>query len=720
MSIYSFGSFSLDADARVLLRDGEPVPTAGKTLDTLLVLVKNAGRLIDKDEFLSLLWPDTVVEEANLTQSISTVRRVLGDNPKHHRYIATVAGRGYQFVAPVTESSVKAQQKTEEPAANRGKRRRISAPLFAIAISLVLLAGVILWREESSHQNPTIPRQPRRLTSRPGVETMPAFSPDGGRLAYVHSERDPFAMHFLRSQSAQANIYIKLVEAGTEIQLTKHAGADYHPAWSADGEYLAFYRYAPGGSGYYTISALGGPERRITDEPADSAGIAWVPEEGRLRHLVVASLSEGSHASPLTEISVETGDRRQLTFPPARTLGDAWPAFSPDGKTLAFARIKDSNAFDICLMSVPQRTSMRCLPLDASFPTGLAWTPAGNALVGTSLVGMAPHLWRYELKSGSVSFLASGIEGAAEYPSVSLQGRLAFSLASRKADIWQLDLASIRPGTAPNPQRIAYSSQLDADPSYSPDGHKIAFGSIRESYPEIWVTEIGTQVSAQLTHLRGTGSPSWSPNGMQIAFDQTDSKGRQIYIIAAGGGEPRQITTGVAENVVPSWSGDGKSVYFSSNRKGDFQIWKCTAKTGETQADPAVQVTQAGGFRAYESQDRNYLFYAKGRGRKGLWRRSLVSNSGKEESVYEALQEWGWWALGPRLVYFLEAPDNDNSQIRLQALDMSNGRVQVLTNLSLPVLPGSVDLAISRDGRFLAFSQVNPMEADIMLIEKAD
>ena len=98
---YRFGSFELDPEARLLCRDGEPVPVSGKTLDTLVVLVENRGRLVDKEELLSRVWTGSIVEEANLTQTIFTVRKVLGDSPKDHRYIATIAGRGYQFVAPV-------------------------------------------------------------------------------------------------------------------------------------------------------------------------------------------------------------------------------------------------------------------------------------------------------------------------------------------------------------------------------------------------------------------------------------------------------------------------------------------------------------------------------------------------------------------------------------------------------------------------------------------
>src|ERR1700689_4827432 len=103
MPRYTFGPFSLDTEARLLLQDCEPVQIAGKTFDTLAALVENRGRLVDKEEPLSRAWPGTVVEEANLSQAIFTVRKILGDSPKDPRYIATIAGRAYQFVAPVIE-----------------------------------------------------------------------------------------------------------------------------------------------------------------------------------------------------------------------------------------------------------------------------------------------------------------------------------------------------------------------------------------------------------------------------------------------------------------------------------------------------------------------------------------------------------------------------------------------------------------------------------------
>jgi Tol biopolymer transport system component len=127
---------------------------------------------------------------------------------------------------------------------------------------------------------------------------MPAFSPDGKQIAYVRSEHDPIGMHFWRRQVGQANIYTKLIGAATELRLTQHPGADYYPAWSPDGQYIAFYRDAPDASGLYLVSALGGPERRITQEEIEISGIVWLPDG---HHLVLSRVAEGSRSSPLIE-----------------------------------------------------------------------------------------------------------------------------------------------------------------------------------------------------------------------------------------------------------------------------------------------------------------------------------------------------------------------------------------------------------------------------------
>src|SRR5438132_14387614 len=101
---YEFGAFSLDPTERLLLRAGEPVPLLPKVFDILLVLVRHQGQVLEKDALLKQVWPDTFVEEANLSVHISALRKALGEGPNEHQYIETLPRRGYRFVAPVKES----------------------------------------------------------------------------------------------------------------------------------------------------------------------------------------------------------------------------------------------------------------------------------------------------------------------------------------------------------------------------------------------------------------------------------------------------------------------------------------------------------------------------------------------------------------------------------------------------------------------------------------
>jgi len=134
---YEFGDFRIDPQRRVLMSrmSGEPVTVTGKVFDTLLYLVEHAGELLDKRTLMEALWPRVVVEEGNLTQTIHTLRRILGERPGEHRYIVTVPGRGYRFVAPVTTCEIQ-----EEPRASldshsspRSSRRRSARRTTAAA-----------------------------------------------------------------------------------------------------------------------------------------------------------------------------------------------------------------------------------------------------------------------------------------------------------------------------------------------------------------------------------------------------------------------------------------------------------------------------------------------------------------------------------------------------------------------------------------------------------
>ncbi len=171
--IYEFGDFRLDAEKRLLWREDEPVPLTSRVFETLLYMVEHHDTVLDKERLMEAVWPDSIVEENNLTQNISTLRRVFGETPGSHRFIVTIPGRGYRFVAEVTlreadagpepqripETAIEpAETETERvasvsqpnhPAASRSFRPILLATAAVLALSV---AAIFFWRGRT--QNP--------------------------------------------------------------------------------------------------------------------------------------------------------------------------------------------------------------------------------------------------------------------------------------------------------------------------------------------------------------------------------------------------------------------------------------------------------------------------------------------------------------------------------------------------------------------------------------
>lgn len=161
-NIYHFGDFRLDAGKRLLTRNGETIPLTPKVFDTLLYLVKHHGAVLDKNELMEAIWPFTVVEENNLNQTISALRRVFGESPGANRFIATVPGRGYSFVANVRNVVAESHNYNEtNQTASKWKpifsRRRSQVLALVLAVFAVGLAFVIRYIVSSANSVESTP-----------------------------------------------------------------------------------------------------------------------------------------------------------------------------------------------------------------------------------------------------------------------------------------------------------------------------------------------------------------------------------------------------------------------------------------------------------------------------------------------------------------------------------------------------------------------------------
>lgn len=735
---YEFGSFRLETTERILLRDQEFVPLTPKAYETLLALVESGGRIVEKEELLKKIWPDTIVEEVSLAKKVSILRRTLGEDITHH-YIETVPRRGYRFVAavrelwqegepPISDQSGAAIEPVATDLENRGAKiamplPRNSMPLSAgsvlqsfsvgrlvwltVLVGVGLLTGLSFWRVASrpASRASTIPLKTIPLTTFQGRENQLAFSPDGNQMAFVWNG----------PKDDNPEIYVSLIGAESPLRLTTNPAEDTKPVWSPDGRYLAFMRQLPDSTAFYLIPALGGAERKLVDVfpyqvPSPGNSPYYSPDG---KYLAVPDKSSAADPLSIFLVSVVSGEKRRITSPPLG-MGDHYPAFSPDGKMLAFVRANSLSTDDLYVLPLaggePKRLTFEGTPIQ-----GVAWTSNSKEIIFSSRRNdSATHIWRIAAGGGTPERIDT-VGKAVQSPAVSLHGnRLAYTQLFDDVNIWQIELDSA--GRGRSQTELIASTFWDHGPDYSPDGRKIVFASSRSGGDGIWVCESDGSKPRLLIDCGPyvSGTPRWSPDGRWIAFDSRsnmpDTDGNpDIFVISADGGQPRQLTKDPAEDVVPSWSRDGRWIYFGSRRSGSLQIWKVPAEGG-----PATQVTQQGGFEGFEGLDGKFLYYTKDRCVPGIWR--MPTAGGPEELVtdYHQAGRWRYWRVADRGIYFATGTSDGPLLEFFNFATQQTMEVFRLVRGPEKYIPG---LAVSPDGRSVLYARMDHSGSDIMMVE---
>lgn len=583
----------------------------------------------------------------------------------------------------------------------------------------------------------------RTFTGLPGQELRPSFSPDGKQLAFGWKGENP----------DNFDIYVQLVDEPTALRLTLNPAPDYNPVWSPDGHYIAFLRDTQAGTEILRIRAAGGAVEEelhvsAVRRPWPVCGLSWSPN-GRFLAIVDGDAERGLPSVFL--LNIETREKHQLTAPPAASW-DGLPAFSPDGRSLAFIRGRDRPLGDIHVLRLSDngqpRGEPRRVTADNVFIHGLDWTADGGGIVFSSTRGGVWALWRVRVSGGEPERLPVGGNNAF-WPSVSKkENRLAYSEGVDDWNIWRVAApgggATDDPAAAP--LRISPSPQIDQDGMFSPDGRAIVWASAHSGSHQIWITNSDGSQPRQLTHFEplGAAEPRWSPDGAEIAFNGYTRRSRNVNVIRASGGMPRQLTTGGFDEDVFGWSHDGRWVYFGSDRGTGAALWKAPASGGSpvllapNGRQPAESldgrfvyyggpesslwmVPMSGGtpvrvarngWGPVVSPDGKFVCYQGPGG--SIWR---VPASGGEPALVVKTNPRALWTLATGGIYVRDA--DAKSGPSMEVFSLAGIRTAALRLPGKPdrYLPYDSGLSVSPDGRWILYMRVDRTEADIMLVD---
>jgi Tol biopolymer transport system component len=591
-------------------------------------------------------------------------------------------------------------------------RRSIRGLLAALAALIVLVGGLLTWRSRSGPP----PMRLLPVTTMAGTESTPSFSPDGTQVAFSwEGEGRP------AGALADRDIWIKLV-AGTEMRrLTSGPGDDWNPSWSPDGSQVAFLRIAkpdatagdPNEGAVNVISTLGGQERRLGFE-ARFSQLAWSPDG---RWIAAGRMGRDGETDPgasgIHVIPVAGGDSRAITTPP-QPGWDTHPAFSPDGRRLAYVSCTGTitppcDVFVLDLddamkgSSPPRRLSDRSGAIH-----GVAWTRDGRHVVyARSFMyfngrGMGSHLWRVAAGGGAPERIELAPPGSFAPATTPARDRLLFGL-----DRSDIDIYGYEPGGTVRP--VMASSWVDYGPRFSPDGRRIAFESFRSGDTKnIWVADADGSNPVQLTQPPNQdGSPGWSPDGRRIVFSRSEpNQLPDIWTMDADGGSQRHLTEGGPYETVPVWSRDGRWIYYREDRKDGQDILKIAADGG-----PRERITKTGRFiMVEESPDGRAIFYTTREGQGPLYRLALDTRieTKVEDCVFSRAL-----ASTARALYYVGCTGDREAPVH--RLETSTGQHHLVGKIDRE---GAImGLAVSADERTILYGREIPWNSDLMMIE---
>ncbi len=681
--VVRFGTYEVDLRSGELRKNGLKVRLTGQPFQILTILLERPGELVPREELQKRLWPgDTFVDfDSGLNAAVNRVREALGDSAENPRFVETLPKRGYRFIGQV-EGPPQVDSIESQPAvdgrqngiAGRGWKVGIAAGSVILLTVFVLLFPPIARRFLRQSQPQLLEAVP--LTALPGQEISPSFSPDGSQVAFGWNGEN---------HGAGFDLYVKVIGTDKPLRLTNHPAPWLGVAWSPNGRSIAVNRLNIDDRGIFLVPALGGPERKLASTNnfalwAPDAALSWSPDGKQLAFADHPPLA--GYSTQIYLLSLETLEKKRMETGCDWSFG---PGFSPLEDSLVYICLRDDGDYSLNLLDLREGKNKRLFAglLRIRDPM---WTRDGARIVfsygsgSTPFAGAGGNLWQIALgRTEAPDKMPFGHDGTSAIVSSS-SNRLAYVQTQINGNIWRVDLDDAKAKA----RILVTSTREQYDPIISPDGRRIVFRSNRSGSDEIWVCDSDGSNAQQLTSFGGalTGTPRWSPDGKEIVFDSRAGGEANVYVIDANGGVPRKLETETRMNSLPSWSHDGKWIYFASGlTHSNLTLWRVAATGGR-----AVQLTNTASIMPIESPDGQYVYFVRFTERKfRLWR---IRPDGSGESIVNAMPPldsdgYEWWPFESGIYFYAYK----EGKAEIDFLDLGTSRIRRICLLDKPPGP---------------------------------
>ncbi len=607
--MYEFGEFRVDVENGTLFRGSDALPLTPKVFETLVVLVENAGKLVEKATLMDRIWHDRYVEESNLTYNIKVLRKTFGDSAQSPTFIENIPRRGYRFVAKISSPAALNGVNGTEVGVKIVRSSTNSRRLIYIigSVFLVVLAAYASFYFGSRGSAPGIPL----LSSESRMESLSItgqlyharISPDGKKVAYIALINEG------------QGLWLRDLTTLTNVEMIPSSGGSYYGlTFSNSGDYIYFVRN-DGRAKYpstYRIPVGGGIPQMIVERTQ-----GWISLSPNDRQIVFVRSHE-SHENPDMPYSLMVADIGggaekivATVSAPNRISANAW---SPDGKTIAFAVGQSENGgeeFRISEIDV-ETGNQSDFSGDRWFSVGgVAWfaDQSGLLVTANSEVSQPARIWHVS-RSHEAQALTRDFTN---YVGLSMNAEASLIVATTIANDFRLETTSLQTEYRPLVLSPAFESVVHAA-----DG--------------------------------------------RLVFATNSNWQEDIWIMNQDGTDPVQLTNDAHNDTRPIISPDGRYIYFASNRSGSYQIWRIKLDGSEP-----LRVTQnEGGYPIYISKDGDELYFMSAR-LKNLWKINV--NGGTEQMILDKPVHGR--AISPDGRFIANYDHQDPPGIKVNSLDNS-------------------------------------------------